>query len=102
VSLESLVNAFNDSITKTLDNINNQIEQYLNNEFKEELNRYFNCLDEYLCNYRDSLRQAEKDQKLNLQDQKKLTDDMLSLSSEADGFIQSVDRYLKRTENFLD
>lgn len=102
VSLESLVNAFNDSITKAVDNINDQIEQYLNNEFKEEFNRYFNCLDEYLCNYRDSLRQAQEDQKLNLEDQQKLTQDMLTLSSEADGFIQSVDRYLKRTENFLD
>jgi GTPase SAR1 family protein len=79
VSMKSLTEKFNESIIETVEDIKNQIKQYLEEDFKQEIDNYFNHLDNYLRDYKESIEQAQKDKKLPLDEKKKLI-----------GYLQSI------------
>ncbi|MEA5536979.1 dynamin family protein [Crocosphaera sp. XPORK-15E] len=101
VSLDSLIDTFNNSITKAVANINSQFIQYIDEEFKEEIDRYLDYLDEYLCRYRDSLKQAQQDQQLSLEQKNELTQNLSTLIPETSNYVEKVDSYLERTESLM-
>ncbi|NCQ41236.1 MAG: dynamin family protein, partial [Cyanobacteria bacterium] len=74
VSLEEITLQFNDSLETSIKSMNQEIAKYLDEDFKHRIDNYFEKLDAYLTNYRDDIKQAQKDQKLSLEEQTKLTD----------------------------
>jgi hypothetical protein len=72
VSLEELVSQINQSIETNVGGINQGISKYLDEDFQQQVGDFFKNLDSYLNNYRDSLKQAQADQKLFHDEKEKL------------------------------
>lgn len=101
VSLEELVTQINQSIETNIDSINQGINKYLDDDFQQRVDVFFENLDGYLRNYRDSLRQAQADQQLSLDEKQKLVGELSSLVPEATAQINQADTYLKRTDHLM-
>jgi hypothetical protein len=101
VSIEEIVESVNQAIDKSIENINLAINKYLDEELKQRVDAYFAGLDRYLGSYRDSLRQAQADQQLSLNEKEKLVGQLSSLVPEATAQINRVNTYLKRTEQLI-
>jgi hypothetical protein len=101
VSLEELVTNINQSIDTSITNINQGIGQYLEQDLQQRVDVFFENLEHYLSNYRDSLRQAQADQKLSLDQKEKLVGELGSLVPEASAQIKKADDYLEYTNHLM-
>ncbi|HEY9599085.1 MAG TPA: dynamin family protein, partial [Cyanophyceae cyanobacterium] len=101
VALEELVNQINNSIEVSVDSIDQGISKYLDADFQQRVDSFFDGLDDYLRNYRDSLRQAQADQQLSLDEKKELVEQLKSLVPEVNEQIKQSDTYLERTERLI-
>ncbi|HEY9650597.1 MAG TPA: hypothetical protein V6C95_08035, partial [Coleofasciculaceae cyanobacterium] len=101
VALEELVNQINNSIEVSVDSIDQGISKYLDADFQQRVDSFFDGLDDYLRNYRDSLRQAQADQQLSLDEKKELVGQLKSLVPEVNEQIKQSDIYLERTERLI-
>jgi F0F1-type ATP synthase membrane subunit b/b' len=101
VSLQEIVEEFNSLIKHSIENIKQGINQYLDEDFQQRIDTFFNDLDHYLSNYRDSLRQAQSDKKLSVAQQSKLIGEINYIFSEATEYIEGTDTYLKRTDDLM-
>lgn len=101
VSLEELVAKINQSIEMSLEKISQGINQYLEEDFQQRFDNFFKDLDGYLSNYRDSLKQAQKDQKLKAEEKDKLVNELKSLVPDATEKIKRADAYLERTNHLI-
>ncbi|NCO76320.1 MAG: dynamin family protein [Cyanobacteria bacterium] len=95
VSLEEITLQFNDSLETSIKSMNQEIAKYLDEDFKHRIDNYFEKLDAYLTNYRDDIKQAQKDQKLSLEEQTKLTDKLNSIIPQVN---EKVEESQKLTE----
>lgn len=95
VSLEEITRQFNDSLETSIKSMNQEIAKYLDEDFKQRIDNYFEKLDAYLTNYRDDIKQAQKDQKLSLEEQTKLTDKLNSIIPQVN---EQVEESQKLTE----
>lgn len=101
VLLEDLVSQSNQSIEKNIDSINQKITKYLDEDFQRQIDVYFMHLDRYLNGYRESLKQAQIDQSLPINEKNKLLGELESLVPKATTQIQKADTYLERTNEFM-
>ena len=101
VLLENIVNAVNESIEENIDNIHGAINKYLDEDFKQRIDAFFNGLDRYFSNYRDSLKQAQEDQKLKADEKEKLVAELKSIVPDATKQINKADTYLKHTAELM-
>ncbi|NER99402.1 MAG: dynamin family protein, partial [Symploca sp. SIO1B1] len=101
VSLEELVTKINKSIEASVNSINQGITKYLDEDFQQRIDIFFEGLDTYLRNYRDSLKQAQADQQLSLEEKKKLVEQLSSLVPKATEHIKKADAYIERTNQFM-
>ncbi|MGI0479484.1 dynamin family protein [Geminocystis sp. CENA526] len=101
VSLEDIITEFNDSLDISINSINQSISQYLDEDFKQKIDYYFEKLDAYLTNYRDDIKQAQQDQKLSLEEQKKLTDSLQSIIPKVDEQVEELKKLKERTDRGL-
>ena len=62
----------------------------------------FNNLDNYLNNYCDTLKQAQADQKIEVEKKSQLTSNLDALFSESDKKLLQTDTYLQRTNNLME
>ncbi len=83
------------------DSINQGINKYLDEDFQQRVNVFFEELDGYLRNYRDSLRQAQADQQLSLDQKEKLVGELSSLVPETTEKIKKADAYLEYTNHLM-
>lgn len=98
VSLDDIITNFNNSLDMSINSINQQIAKYLDEDFKQKIDYYFEKLDAYLTNYRDDIKQAQKDQKLSLEEQKKLTDSLKSIMPKVDEQVEESKKLTERTD----
>ena len=98
VSLQGIVYEINKLIDQRVNDIKQGINQYLDEDFQVRIDDFFNELDSYLSNYRDSLKQAQVDQKLSIEGKAKLIETLTSLVPEVKEHIKKADNYLKLTE----
>lgn len=98
VSMKSLTEKFNESIIKTVEEIKAQTKTYLEEDFKQEIDNYFDHLDNYLREYKQSIQQAQKDKKLSEENQKKLTDSLNSIQKKIDQHLEKSKTLTERTE----
>jgi hypothetical protein len=101
VSLQGIIQKVNNLIEENIKNIKQGINQYLDEEFQWEIDIFFNELDRYLSNYRDSLRQAQEDQKLSLDEKGKLMGELESIGSQTMEQIKKTDTYIQRTAQLM-
>lgn len=102
VSLKILINKINQSIETQVDSINQEINKYLDEGFQQRVDIFFENLDSYLRNYRDSLSQAQADQRLSLEEKEKLVEELSFLLPEATTQIETADTYIKYTNTMLE
>ncbi len=101
VSINDLVAQINYSLEARIGKINQEISEYLKEDFQERIDTFFENLDAYLGNYRDSLKQAQKDQKLSLEQQKHLIDEFENIAQKASENIKTVNSYMGRNEQLM-
>lgn len=101
VSLQEIVDEANRFIEHSIKNIKQGIKKYLDEDFKQRVDLFFNDLDRYLSNYWDSLIQAQKDKKLKSDEKDKLVKELNSLVSEVTEKVKKVDVYLEYTGDLM-
>ena len=99
VYLEEIVKNVNKGIERSIKNIDQAINQYLDEDFKQRVDAFFNSLDRYLSNYRDSLEQAQKDQKLKADQKNELVNKLNFLVTETNEKIRKAETYLEYIKN---
>lgn len=101
VSLKELVAQINYFIEASINNISQGINKYVDEYLQQRFDEFFKNLDSYLCNYRDSLKQAQEDQKLTQEQQEKLKVELSLIDSEANAQIKQADSYLERVNDLM-
>lgn len=101
VSLQEIINESNQSIERTVKNIKQGINQCLDEDFKQQIDKFFNNLDHELSNYCDSLKQAQVAQKLSLDEKATLVSVLNSLALEATEKLNRATSKLKYTKNLM-
>jgi len=101
VSLQEIVQQVNNLIEQSVKDIKQGMSQYLDEDFQRRIDIFFNELDHYLSNYRDSLRQAQQDQKLSLDEKGQLMEELECIGSEAIEQIKKTDIYIKRINELM-
>ena len=101
VFLQEMIQEYNTFIGKNIENIKQGRNQYLDEDFQQCIDTFFNDLDHYLSNYRDSLRQAQQDQRLSLDEKGKLMGELESIGSQSMEQIKRTDIYIKRINELM-
>ncbi|OUL17481.1 dynamin family protein [Nostoc sp. 106C] len=101
VSLQEIVNQSNNLIEDTITNIKQEINNYLDEDFKQRVDSFFAQLDSYLNNYRNTLIQAQKDQKIQAEAKEQLVTELNSLKNEASKQIQKAQGYWEYTVELM-
>jgi hypothetical protein len=101
VYLPEIIQQVNGFIEQSVENIKKGMNHYLDEDFQQQIDLFFNNLDCYLTNYRDCLRQAQEDQKLSLDEKGKLMGEFESINSQALEQIKKVNIYIKHTNQLM-
>lgn len=98
VSLEELIAQINQSIETSINGINQGINKYLDEDFKQRVDVLFAKLDTYLRNYQSSLKQAQIDRNLLLDEKEQLVGELSSVIPEASAKIKKAEDYIEYTD----
>ncbi len=101
VSIQEIIVQANESIEQSVENIKQGINQYLDEDFKQRVNIFFNDLDIYLSNYRESLIQSQQDQKLQVEEKEKLVTELNYLFSETKEKTKKADASLQHAGDLI-
>ncbi len=102
VSLREISDQSNRLIDESIENIKQNVYQYLDDDFKQRINQLFNNLDNYLNNYCNTLKQAQEDQKIEVDQKSQLTFNLDALFSESAKKLRQTEMYLQRTNNLME
>ncbi|HEY9874027.1 MAG TPA: dynamin family protein [Candidatus Obscuribacterales bacterium] len=94
VSLQQIITEVNQLIEQSIKKMKQEINHYLDEDFQQRIDMFFDELDGYLGNYCDSLRQAQSDQKLSLEQKEKLVGELTALVPEAIAQLKMTDDYI--------
>lgn len=95
ISLQEIINKSNKLIEDSIENIKGGINQYLDEDFKQRVDKFFAELDSYLTNYCNTLIQAQTDQKIQTNEKEKLVNNLHSLETQTSQKINKVNGYLE-------
>lgn len=98
VSLQEIVTEVNQLIEQIIKKIKQEINQYLDEDFHQRVDNFFNDLDTYLTNYCDSLKQVQLNQQLSLELKEKLVQELSNLVPETFAIIENLDGYMEETD----
>jgi GTPase SAR1 family protein len=101
VSLETLIEQVNESIEQSITSIDQEVREYLDEDFKERIDTFFKNLEGYLMNYRESLTQAQQAQKLSLERKESLVRELESLVVEVIETLKKSTTYLEQTKALM-
>ena len=101
VSLHGIVYEVNKLIEQNINNLKQEINQYIDEDFQQRIDTFFNELDRYLSHYRDNLRQAQSDQKLSIEGKEKLKQALNSLIPDVTSQIAEANSCLEYTEELM-
>ena len=102
VSLREISTKSNKLIDESIENIKHKVYQYLDDDFKQRINQLFNNLDNYLNNYCDTLKQAQEDQKIEVDKKSQLTFNLDALFSESAKKLRVNETYLQRIKSLME
>ncbi|MFB2937494.1 dynamin family protein [Aerosakkonemataceae cyanobacterium BLCC-F154] len=101
VSLQGIIYEINKLIDQRISDIKNGISQYLDEDFQQRIDDFFNDLDGYLNNYRNSLKQAQVDQQLSIEAKTKLIEALNFLVPEVKEQVKKADSYLQYMQELV-
>ena len=96
-----MIPEINQSIESSIDALRLGIDRYLEEDFQEKVNSFFDNLDTYLGSYRDSLRQAQSDQQLLKEEKDQLVNELNTIVPEATECIKKCSSHLDLIEHLL-
>lgn len=101
VFLPEIVEEVNHLIEQSIISIKQEIGKYLDEDFQQRVDDFYNDLDRYLTDYRDSLMQAQSDQKLSLDVRSRLIGELNYIVASATEQIENIDIYRKYTDSLI-
>lgn len=101
ISLEELIPEINQSIESSIEVLRLGINKYLDEDFRDRVNSFFDNLDTYLGSYRNSLRQAQSDQQLLKEEKDLLIKELNTIVPEATDYIKKCSSHLDLIEHLL-
>lgn len=96
VSRQEIVEKSNQYIENSIENIKQRVEKYIDDEFKQEVTKFFEELDSQLSNISKQLKSAQQAQKLEAQEREKLVAKINSLLPEVNKKSESARQLLSR------
>ncbi|MDJ0596265.1 MAG: dynamin family protein [Pleurocapsa sp. MO_226.B13] len=101
VSVHEIVEQINISSDIFIDEIQQKVTVYLEQELHQQVDSFFVKLDRYLGNYLNSLQQSQSDHKLSLEQRDKLGESLGKLVPQTSNCIDKVDNYLEKTQQVI-
>ena len=101
VFLPEIVEEVNHLIEQSITSIKQELGKYLDEDFQQRVDDFYNDLDCYLTDYRDSLMQAQSDQKLSLDVRSRLIGELNYIVASATEQIENIDIYRKYTDSLI-
>ncbi len=101
VSVHEIVEQINASSDIFIDEIQQKISRYLEQELHQQVDNFFIKLDQYLSNYLQSLQQAKSDHKLSLDQRETLSNSLSRLVPKTTNYINQTNDYLAKTQQIL-
>ena len=101
VSVHEIVEQINISSDLFIDDIQQKVTTYIEQELHQQVDSFFIKLDKYLGNYLSSLQQAQLDRQLSLEQRDKLASNLEQLVPKANNYIQRTDDYIQRTQQII-
>ena len=84
-----------------MDEIQQKITVYLEQELHQQVDSFFVKLDKYLGSYLKSLQQSQFDHKLSLEQREKLANSLARILPQATNYINQADNCLQKTQQIL-
>lgn len=101
VSVNEIIEQINLSSETFVDEIQEKITIYTEQELHQQVDDFFVRLDKYLGSYLKSLQQSQSDHKLSLKQREKLSNSLARLVPQATKYINQADHYLEETQQIL-
>jgi hypothetical protein len=101
VSLNELIPEINRSIETSIADIGKGLNSYFDDDFQRRTDYFFNALNAYLNNYKDSLMQAQKDQQLAVEEKQALVNGLDSIVPKATEQIEKCKKHIENTNSLI-
>lgn len=101
VSLKEVVDSANIAIENSINNINQEVSQYLDQDFTQRVNEHFQQIETVLNSCKDKLIQAQNDQKKTEEQKEFLKAELSSLIEKSNTLINNLQKNIKATKEFL-
>ncbi len=101
VSVHEIVEQINDSSDIFIDQIQQKITTYLEQELHQQVDDFFIKLDQYLSSYLQSLQQAQSDHKLTLDQRETLSNSLSRLVPQTTNYINQTNNCLAKTQQMF-
>ncbi|NET55278.1 MAG: dynamin family protein [Symploca sp. SIO2E6] len=101
VSKSDIVARFKESIKANVKQVEQRIKEYIQEDFQHQVDAFFQNLDDYLGSYRDNLKQAQENQKLDGEKKQQLMKNLESLVPETDAQIGKAASYLEDASRLM-
>ncbi|MGL6339502.1 MAG: dynamin family protein [Waterburya sp.] len=101
VSVHEIVNQINLSSETFVNEIQQKVTVYLEQELHQQVDNFFVKLDNYLGNYLKSLQQAQADHQLSLGQREKLANSLARIVPQTTNYINQTNNYLEKTQQIL-
>lgn len=101
VSLKELVEQINVHSENFIDNVKVKVTEHLEGNLQEQVDQFFEQLDEYLSSYLKNLQQAQIDHQLSLEKRQQLYQQIDALVPDTKNYLQKTDKYLEVTQQFM-
>lgn len=102
VSLEELIQEINGSIELRMDALKTDINKYIDEDFQDRIERFFNDLDSYLRRYKENLQQSQKAKELSRNEQEELKEKLTGFIQEARVQHEKAVSYIQCADDLLD
>jgi hypothetical protein len=101
VSVHEIVNQINLSSEDFVNEIQQKVTVYLEQELHQQVDNFFIKLDSYLGNYLTSLQQAQADHQLSLEQREKLANSLARIVPQTTNYLNQTNNYLEKTQQIL-
>ena len=102
VSLEELIKETNGSIEVRIDALKTGINKYIDEDFQDRIERFFEDLDSYLRRYKENLQQSQNVKKLSQNAQEQLSEELVSFKQETSVQREKAASYIQCADDLLE
>ena len=101
VSIHEIIEQINEANHSFLNEIENKVTEYIEQDLHKQVDNFFVQLDEYLSSYLGSLKQSQSDHKLSLDEREKLASSLNRLLPQTADYIEQANQCLEKTRQII-